>query len=196
MSHSTDISALARWMAADFSNQAQAFANPPFYAHIRVAIRPLAADKFGEPMMFLEQAYDFMLQRPYRLRVLKLKAVDNHIEIENFKVNDEANFYGAARDLTKLNQLTPDHLEPMNGCDMLVEWTGRSFKGEVQPGKQCRIIRDGKETYLENSFEVSDAGLISLDRGYDPETDERVWGSVAGAFEFVRWQSFADEVWF
>ena len=196
MSHATDIRTLARWMAADFSNQAQAFANPPFYAHIRVAIRPLAADKFPEPMMFLEQAYDFMLQRPYRLRVLKLKTVDNHIEIENFKVNDEANFYGAARDLQKLHQLTPDHLEPMGGCDMIVAWTGQSFKGEVQPGKQCRIMRDGKETYLENSFEVSEAGLMSLDRGYDPETHERVWGSVAGAFEFVRWHNFADEVWF
>jgi hypothetical protein len=84
----------------------------------------------------------------------------------------------------------------MQGCDMIVEWTGRSFKGEVQPGKQCRIIRNGKETYLENSFEVSETGLVSLDRGYDPETNERVWGSVAGAFEFVRWDSFADEVLF
>jgi hypothetical protein len=43
---------------------------------------------------------------------------------------------------------------------------------------------------------VSESGLISLDRGYDPETNERVWGSVAGAFHFVRWQSFADEVSF
>jgi len=196
MSHATDLRTLARWMSADFSNQAQAFANPPFYAHIRVAIRPLSVEKFGGPMMFLEQAYDFMLQRPYRLRVLKLKVVDSHIEIENFKVNSQELFYGAARDLGKLNQLTPDHLEPMNGCDMIVDWTGTSFKGEVQPGKQCRIIRDGKETYLENSFEVSEAGLISLDRGYDPETHERVWGSVAGAFEFVRWGNFADEVLF
>ena len=196
MSHSTDIRTLARWMAADFSNQAQAFANPPFYAHIRVAIRPLSADKFGAPMMFLEQAYDFALQQPYRLRVLKLKVVEGHIEIENFKVRDADQFYGAARDLEKLKQLTPDHLEPMNGCDMIVDWTGTSFKGEVQPGKQCRIIRDGKETYLENSFEVSEVGLTSLDRGYDPETHERVWGSVAGAFEFVRWANFADEVLF
>lgn len=196
MSHSTDLSALARWMAADFSNQAQAFENPPFYAHIRVAIRPLDQAKFGDRLLFLEQAYDFMLQRPYRLRVLKLKVVEDHIEIENFKVKDEEKFYGAARDLGKLAQLTPDDLEPMNGCDMIVEWTGTSFKGEVQPGRQCRVMRDGKETYLENSFEVSETGLISLDRGYDPETNERVWGSVAGAFHFVRWQSFADEVSF
>ncbi|HEY9819830.1 MAG TPA: CpcT/CpeT family chromophore lyase, partial [Candidatus Sericytochromatia bacterium] len=31
MTHSTDIAALARWMAADFSNQPQAFENPPMF---------------------------------------------------------------------------------------------------------------------------------------------------------------------
>lgn len=41
MTSSTDIATLARLMAADFSNQEQAFENPPFYAHIRVCMRPL-----------------------------------------------------------------------------------------------------------------------------------------------------------
>ena len=196
MSHSTDIPTMARWLAADFSNQAQAFENPPFFAHIRVGIRPLPLSQFPEPTLFLEQAYDFMLKRPYRLRALRLKVVEGHIEIENFKIKDEANFYGASRNPSQLHQLSPADLEPMAGCDMIVTWTGQSFKGEVQPGKNCIIVRDGKETYLDNSFEVSEAGLISLDRGYDPTTDELVWGSIAGAFQFQRWASFADEVQF
>ena len=79
MTHSTDIHTLARWMSADFSNQAQAFENPPFYAHIRVAIRPLPLAQFPEPMLFLEQAYDFLLNQPYRLRVLKLNLVTYHM---------------------------------------------------------------------------------------------------------------------
>ena len=41
MTHSPDIVTLARWMAADFSNQAQVFENPAFFAHIRVCMRPL-----------------------------------------------------------------------------------------------------------------------------------------------------------
>ncbi|MGL4502877.1 MAG: CpcT/CpeT family chromophore lyase, partial [Planktothrix sp.] len=44
MTHSTDILKLAKLMAADFSNQAQAFENPPFFAHIRVCIRPLPTE--------------------------------------------------------------------------------------------------------------------------------------------------------
>jgi hypothetical protein len=49
-------------------------------------------------------------------------------------------------------------------------------------------------TYLDNSFEISERGLISVDRGLDPETDQLVWGSIAGPFEFVRRTSFAEEV--
>lgn len=196
MSHATDIKTLARWMTADFSNQAQAFENPPFFAHIRVGIRPLPLDRFPQPTLFLEQAYDFMLNRPYRLRALQLKVVDNHLELENYKIKNEEAFYGASRNLDILGKLIPDDLEKMNGCDMIVTWTGQSFKGEVKPGKNCIIVRDGKETYLDNSFEIDEHKLISLDRGYDPETDEMVWGSIAGAFHFLRWANFSDEVEF
>jgi hypothetical protein len=64
MSHSTDLLALSRWMAADFSNQAQAFENPPLFAHIRVCMRPLPLDFFSTVGFFLEQAYDFELNHP------------------------------------------------------------------------------------------------------------------------------------
>ena len=194
MTHSTDIKTLASWMAGDFSNQAQAFENPPLYAHIRVCMRPLPWDLLSGTSLFLEQAYDFMLDRPYRLRVLKFSAIDGIIELENYKVKDEDKFYGAARNLDILNNLSAEQLEPLSGCDMIVEWTGHSFKGEVKPGKACIVERQGKKTYLDNRFEVDEQKLISLDRGLDPETDELVWGSIAGAFYFTRWASFADEV--
>ncbi|MGK7931466.1 MAG: chromophore lyase CpcT/CpeT [Microcystaceae cyanobacterium] len=194
MPHATDIKTLAQWMSADFSNQDQALANPPFFAHIRVCVRPLPLAQLGEPALFLEQAYDFLINRPYRLRVFKLKIVDNRIELENYKVKDEESFWGAARAPKRLQNITPDSIEQLSGCDMNVEWTGTHFKGIVKPGKQCIVVRNNKTTYLENSFEVNENELLSLDRGYDPETDELVWGSVAGAFHFRRRESFANEV--
>ncbi|NJR66477.1 MAG: chorismate-binding protein, partial [Leptolyngbyaceae cyanobacterium CRU_2_3] len=98
MTHSTDIATLARWMAADFSNQKQAFDNPPLFAHIRVCMRPLPPTHWPGCALYLEQAYDFMLSQPYRTRVLNLLQVDDHIEIENYTLRDAAAFYGAARD--------------------------------------------------------------------------------------------------
>ncbi|MGF1541213.1 MAG: chromophore lyase CpcT/CpeT [Pleurocapsa sp.] len=194
MTHSQDITTLARWMASDFSNQEQAYANPPFFAHIRVCMRPLPPDFLDGISLFLEQAYDFMLNQPYRLRVIKLYIVEDRIELENYKVKDAEKFYGASRDRDLLNNLTPDLIEKMPGCDMDVEWTGTCFKGQIKPGKACIVERQGKITYLDNSFEIDANKLISYDRGRDPETDELVWGSIAGPFDFEPVRSFADEV--
>ncbi|MBD2056391.1 chromophore lyase CpcT/CpeT [Oculatella sp. FACHB-28] len=194
MTHSTDIAALARWMAADFSNQAQAFENPPFFAHIRVCMRPLPLEFLSGVSFFVEQAYDYMLNDPYRLRVLKLLVQGDRIEVENYTVHDEQDFYGASRDLKRLQQISPDRLEKLPGCNMIVDWTGHSFKGNVEPGKACMVVRKGKTTYLDSEFEIDDQRFISQDRGRDPETDEHIWGSVAGPFEFVRVANFADEV--
>lgn len=194
MTHSTDLTTLARWMAADFSNQQQAFDNPPMFAHIRVCMRPLPTSLLDGVSFLVEQAYDYMVNSPYRLRVLKLKQAGDHIEIENYTVKDEKQFYGASRDLKRLQTLKLEDLEKLPGCNMIVEWTGHSFKGCVEPGKACMVFRKGQNTYLSSSFEIDQDKFISLDQGRDPETDEQVWGSVAGPFYFVRWTSFADEI--
>jgi hypothetical protein len=194
MTHSTDIATLARWMAADFSNQEQAFENPPFFAHIRVCIRPLPLEVLSGVAFFVEQAYDYLLNDPYRVRVLKLVNAGDHIEIENYSVKEEKKFYGASRNVERLKTLTADDLEKLPGCNMIVEWTGHNFKGTVEPGKGCIVVRKGQKTYLDSDFEIDEDKFISRDRGRDPETDEHIWGSVAGPFYFVRWASFADEV--
>lgn len=194
MSKSTDVKALARLMAADFSNQQQAWDNPPFFAHIRVCMRPLPTSLLNGTSLFLEQAYDFLLNQPYRLRVFKIEAVDDHLELEHYKLKEEAEFYGASRNPDKLKELTLDHLEKMNGCDMIAKWTGTHFEGKVKPGKGCIVVRKGKESYLDNSFEIDEHKLISFDRGRDLVTDELLWGSVAGPFHFNRITSFAHEV--
>ncbi len=194
MTHSKDVATLARWMAADFSNQEQAYENPPFFAHIRVCIRPLPLDLLSGVSLFLEQAYDFALNQPYRMRVMKLTPTEENIIIKHYTLNDEKLFYGASRQPERLNKLTIKDLKDMPGCNMIVEWTGKSFKGRVEPGKSCVVVRNEKTTYLDNEFEIDAENFFSLDRGRDVETDERVWGSVAGPFHFVRKQSFASEV--
>lgn len=194
MTHSTDIPTLARWMASDFSNQEQAFENPPFFAHIRVCMRPLPLDLLSGVSFYVEQAYDYMLNDPYRVAVNKLVDAGNHIEIENYRVKNAEKFYGASRNLEVLQTLEPNDLEKISGCNMIVEWTGHSFKGAVEPGKSCIVFRKGKNTYLDSEFEIDAEKFISKDRGRDLETDEHIWGSVAGPFHFVRWQSFASEI--
>jgi hypothetical protein len=194
MTNSPNVIQLARWMAADFSNQTQAWENPPFFAHIRVAMRPLSIELLDGISLFLEQAYDLDLSQPYRMRVLKLVTRDHLVEIENYLVTDEAEFYGAARQPARLAKLTIDRLTKLEGCSHLVEKKNQGFSGYVQPGKCCIVHRNGQDTYLASTFEIDADRFSSLDRGCDLKTDARVWGSVAGPFEFVRTASFADEI--
>ncbi|ASC70848.1 Phycocyanobilin lyase CpcT [Halomicronema hongdechloris C2206] len=194
MSHATDVLTLARWMAADFCNQAQAFDNPPLYAHIRVCMRPLVPEVLSGPSLYVEQAYNFMLSRPYRARVLRLMSRDNHIEIENYMIKNQEAFYGAARKQGEGVSMTAADLEKMPGCNMIVAWTGHSFKGKVEPGKACMVERQGRKTYLDSEFEIDAEKFISWDRGRDPDTDEHLWGSLAGPFLFTRRASYAHEV--
>jgi hypothetical protein len=194
MTHATDIHTLARWMAADFSNQQQAFDNPPLFAHIRVCMRPLPHSIFDGTGFYLEQAYDFQLNRPYRARGMKLVANNDHIVIENYTLKDPEIFYGASRDSQQLAKLTPDQFEKTAGCSMIVHWTGHSFKGAVEPGNACMVERNGRLTYLDSEFEIDADQFISWDRGRDPETHEHLWGSLAGPFLFKRKASFAHEV--
>lgn len=195
MTHSTDIVTLARWMAADFSNQEQAIENPPFFAHVRVCMRPLPYTLLDGVSLYLEQAYDYMIAQPYRVRVLKLLPVGDLIHIENYKIEQQENFYGACREPGRLEQLKGANLEKIPGSTFITEWTGQSFKGKVEPGKGCIVVRNGRTTYLDSEFEINGEIFTSHDRGRDPETDEHVWGALAGPFVFnKRLASFADEV--
>ncbi|MEG4285129.1 chromophore lyase CpcT/CpeT [Microcoleus sp. A006_D1] len=194
MTHSTDIVTLARWMASDFSNQAQAFENPPFFAHIRVCMRPLPVEVLDGISLYLEQAYDIELHVPYRVRVLKLVPAGDRIDIENYAIENEEQFYGASRDPQRLQEITKAQLTLLPGCTFFTHWTGNSFKGSVEPGKGCSVVRKGKKTYLDSEFEIDGNKFISHDRGRDPETDAHVWGALAGPFEFTRRASFADEI--
>ena len=192
----TDVYTLAQWLAGDHSNWEQAIENPPFFAHIRVGIRalpnPISEDGVW---LFLEQAYDYELHHPYRTAVLHLIYRNDRIEMINYRLINAEAFFGASRDRNKLNEIDAEAIERLDGC---TQWVHRAdnntFKGAVEPGKKCCINRKGVDTYLSIEFEVTETTYCSLDRGYDVVTDERVWGSVAGAFEFVKKASFSDEI--
>lgn len=194
MTYSTDISTLAHWMASDFSNRQQAFENPPLFAQVRACLRPLPTQLLGSISFYLEQAYEYALMRPYRTRVLSLKEDGDRLYIENYAIDNAEELFGASREPHRLTSLTSDRLTRLPGCNFIVERSDRGFRGTVEPGKGCIVERNGKTTYLESTFEITENSFRTLDRGHDLETGERVWGSVAGAFEFERLTSFANEL--
>ena len=53
--------------------------------------------------------------------------------------------------------------------------------------------RKDRTTYLVSEFTLNAAGMETIDRGYDPDTHEHLWGSIAGAFRFVRTHDWSEE---
>lgn len=184
---------LLEQLSGAFSNEAQAIANPPLFASIQVVFRP--TPQLAPGSLLLEQAYALDPSRPYRIRVLRVRHhQDQGLIIENWALRDEERFYGATMDPERLVHIRQQDLTMLQGCTYLVETAGGGFRGEVEPGCNCRVQRAGRETYLVSRFEVGEGWLRTTDQGFDPQTHDHVWGAVSGAFQFERISSFAAEL--
>jgi len=189
---SSPLARLLRQLSAGFSNQHQAFENPPLYAHILVKFRPLPQLVPGS--LLLEQTYAITPGVPYRIRVLRVEQQEQSLVIHNQALHDEQRFWGAVQDDEKRALITAADLKPLEGCAYVVRETADGFNGEVEPGCRCLVERKGATSYLVSSFELSAHGMRTIDRGHDPATHEQLWGSLAGPFEFERTEDYSHEL--
>jgi hypothetical protein len=183
---------LVRLLSAGFSNQHQAFENPPLYAHILVKFRPLP--QLAPGSLLLDQSYAINPAAPYRLRVLRPEHGANGLVIHNQALVDDERFWGAIDDDALRRRIQPDDLKPLPGCAYRVQDEGEGFVGEVEPGCRCLVERKGQTTYLVSRLELSATGMRTIDRGHDPQSHALVWGSLAGPFEFERVADYSHEI--
>lgn len=181
-------------MAGEFTNFQQSQANPRDYAHIHIFFRPLPFEFFSAIGFYSEQVFDYDLWSPYRQGVHRLVDRGDDIYIENYSLKDSILYAGAARELSILRTITAECIERRYHCSMVFERDGDRFLGSVEPGNQCLIQRHGCQTYLVSEVEVTENAWKSLDRGFDINTHEHIWGSEHGALEFEKERSFADEL--
>jgi len=189
---SDSLTRLLQLLSGGFSNQAQAFDNPPLYAHIHVHFRPLP--QLAPGSLLLEQTYAITPGAPYRIRVLRAERSEAGLIIHNQALREEQRFWGAIEAEDRRSRIGADDLLPLDGCSYLVREVGEGFAGEVEPGCRCLVERKGSVAYLVSSFEIDPRGMRTIDRGHDPATHEQLWGSVAGPFEFERTHDYSDEI--
>jgi CpeT protein len=185
---------LAQWMAGDFSNHKQAAAEPQHYAHIRIFFRPLPFEFFNAIGFYSEQVYDYDLWSPYRQGVHKLVDRGGDTYIENYSLKDAMLYAGAAREPEILKTITHDCLERRCNCSMIFRREGELFRGQVEPGNQCFVERNGTQTYLISDVEIGENTWVSLDKGMDINTHEKLWGSAFGMLRFEKVVNFAAEI--
>ena len=183
---------LVRMLSGGFSNQEQAFENPPLYAHILVKFRPLP--QLAPGSLLLEQSYAINPAAPYRIRVLRVEALNGQLTIVNQALAEDQRFWGAVEDSELRGRIQTSDLMPLDGCAYVVREESEGFVGEVEPGCRCLVERKGATSYLVSRLELNPAGMRTIDRGHDPITHEHLWGSLAGPFEFARTDDYSDEI--
>ncbi|MCP9804432.1 chromophore lyase CpcT/CpeT [Cyanobium sp. T1G-Tous] len=183
---------LVRMLSGGFSNQEQAFENPPLYAHILVKFRPLP--QLAPGSLLLEQSYAINPAAPYRIRVLRAEALNGQLTIVNQALAEDQRFWGAVEDSELRGRIQTSDLMPLDGCAYVVREESEGFIGEVEPGCRCLVERKGATSYLVSRLELNPAGMRTIDRGHDPLTHEHLWGSLAGPFEFARTNDYSDEI--
>ena len=189
---SSSLTRLVQMLSAGFSNQAQAFDNPPLFAHILVKFRPLP--QLAPGSLLLEQSYAINPAAPYRIRVLRAERREGGLIIHNQALHDDERFWGGVDDPARREAIREDDLRPLEGCTYLVRETGEGFIGEVEPGCRCLVERKGATAYLISSFELDGQGMRTIDQGHDPRSHEQLWGSLAGPFEFERTHDYSAEL--
>lgn len=198
-----DARRLALWLCAEWSNRDQAVENPPLWSHIHVTFRPLPWSLLNGYAMYTESAYDYDLATPYKTSVVHIVNTGSsggELELASYKINrDPEEFWSGVFEPSLLEPLTRDHLTKLRDeCNTVFKWIEeeQAFVAMTRPGKQCRIRRSPNEveTYLDCRILLTDKTYSAWDIGKDLETDQRVWGTIAGPFQFSPVQRFQDLV--
>ena len=114
--------------------------------------------------------------------------------ILNFNIKDGQRFGGAVEGPGRISAIQEDDLLLLDGCSHLVSAAHNGFRGTVEPGCRCIVQRKDRTTHRVSSLVLHPDGMENIDRGYDPDTNEHLWGSIAGAFRFTRAGDWSEEI--
>lgn len=164
-----------------FANKRQAQSHPTRYAHIRVIHKRISDNRF-----YGEQAYNYMLSRPYRQFVIDVVDEGEQYRLKNYEILTPAIFIGA----NNLEDITDDILTYREGCDSIIKQTDeKRFEGKNDTC-ECWVMRNVNgtkiKTYVANQVVLTEESYEVLDRGLHPDTNKKIWGSDYGAFHFMR----------
>ena len=198
MNFPPQLTALATYLAGEFSNQSQAIEQPAWYVNLRLWIRPVPIFTEDSITLFAEQANILKLQQPYRPRILRLRQKES-IEVEFYMFKDLAMGKGAGQDRSLIEQVTSDKIEFLPNCTLKVatqELADGTYCFETTPvtKEPCTVNYQGTSFQVFLGFKATQNELLTYDKGIDPATGKGTWGALMGAYSFTKLQNFSSEL--
>ena len=178
-----ELQKLKSWMTGSFSSEEQSIADSNFY-NIHLEMVQIWKESKDTIWLYVEQAFESSLDKPYRQRVYRLiKKDDGAFESAVFTLNNPLRFAGAWKEERPLNQLIPDSLSERTGCAIILEFMDGVFVGSTVE-KNCVSNLHGA-LYATSEVRIEETVLTSWDRGFDAN-DAQVWGSETGPYIFQK----------
>ena len=112
------------------------------------------------------------------------------IKLWNHTFHEPSRFAKATFDKECRQTIQDSDLICLDQCHYQVEHKSEGYHGSIEPGCRCMVTRNGQETVLVSTFHLQEDSLKTLDRGHDPKTNARLWGAIAGEFQFKRTKSW------
>lgn len=198
MAFSPQLIALGKYLAGEFDNRQQALAQPAWFVHLRLWMRPVPIFTKDSITLFAEQANIVKLDQPYRPRILRLRQREN-IKVEYYSFKDITKVKGAGLNKNLLQQITPEGIKFLPNCTLKVttakvDNSQYSFKTTPVTDSPCSFSYQGNTFQVFLGFEATAQKLKTYDKGIDPETGKAIWGALMGSYCFTKRQDFSDEL--
>ena len=144
-----------------FNNQAQAFYMPREFAMIELTHVKISSNKFKVTQKYIID------KEPYRQAIIEVTQKDGKILLKSYRDVEDQPY--------------------LEGCDVVFEYDSEKdeFHGQ-NTCNECFVEKNGKNSYLLTEAFLGKDYYNVIDKGMDPETNEQIWGSYHGLFQFDR----------
>ena len=176
---------LLTWMQGAFNSAEQAKLDKSYY-NIHLNMVQIWPDDANGPWLYVEQAAEGYLDKPYRQRVYRLKELANgQFESEVYSFDEPLKFAGDWKKAEPLAALGPKDLKIRKGCSVYLTWqaASESYTGSTD-AKKCQSNLRGA-SYATSIVSVYAHSIVSWDQGFD-DKDQQVWGATKAGYTFDR----------
>lgn len=189
-----------QYLAGEFENQRQAQAEPVWYVHLRLWLRPLPLFREDSIALFAEQASMINLDQPYRPRLWRLmRSESGGLEVRHYMFNDLKSVQGAGKNPDILRKISLEDLTFLPTCTLAVQVHTLpdhqyQFIAQPQPEQRCQFTYEGTTYQVALGFEVTSHSLKTYDKGLDPSTGKGIWGALLGPYQYEKKRDFSAEL--
>ncbi|MEM8906363.1 MAG: chromophore lyase CpcT/CpeT [Bacteroidota bacterium] len=183
---STDqtLSELVKLMSGTFSSQEQAENDSLFY-NINLVMHPIWESDQAAKWLYVEQAVNQYIDKPYRQRVYRLTATKTgEIESRVYELPNPVKYIHAWDQPNLFTAINPDSLILRQGCSVfLAPQANNCYAGSTQERACTSTLRGA--SYATSEVTVCTGQIVSWDRGWD-DGDQQVWGAETAGYIFKK----------